>query len=122
MSVNETGSLLDGMMEDFVRMVSADDSADGLGGHGGTWVEGEGFRGFLREDRVGGTQEAQKVTEAPRFLLVTPWAVELGFHEIVRRVSDGTTYRMLSDTRNKKAPAVSAIHIAAATCERWEIE
>lgn len=122
MSVNEMGSLLDDMMEDFARLTLAEEISDGMGGRAQAWAEGETFRAFLREDRAGESAEAQRMAEAPKFTLVTPWAVELGYHEIVKRLSDGTTYRMLSDTRNKRPPVLSAIHIAAASCERWEIE
>ena len=120
--MSTTGTVMDSLMEDFVRLIPSEASQDGLGGHEQTWTESAPFPAFLREERTGEAQEAQRMTEAPRLLLIVPGDVSLVWHDIVKRSGDGAVFRMLSDTRNRQAPTVSAVRIAAAACERWELE
>lgn len=120
--MNATGTVMDSLMEDFARLIPSEASPDGLGGHDQTWTDGAPFRAFLREERTGETREAQRMIEAPRLLLVVSGDVSLAYHDIVKRQSDGAVFRLLSDTENRRTPAMSAVHIAAAVCERWALQ
>lgn len=63
--------------------------------------------------------EAQGVKE--QYRIVVPTGVNLKKDDVIRRDSDGMTFRMTSNTRDGAAPPASTVQIAKATCTPWDI-
>lgn len=56
-----------------------------------------------------------------KYRVVVPAGVALNKNDVIRRDSDGMTFRMTSNTRDGAAPAASTVQIAKAACTPWEI-
>lgn len=61
----------------------------------------------------------QKVNN--RFTLLTKKAVLLRFPDVVKRASDGKTFRITSDGDDNKTPDVASLDLRAVEAEEWEI-
>lgn len=63
--------------------------------------------------------EADDIKE--KYRVVVPAGVALNKNDVIRRDSDGMTFRMTSNTRDNAAPPASTVQIDKATCTPWDI-
>lgn len=113
-------SLLSEAMEPCV-MLDRSTQADGYGGYYSTWTDGAKFDAALVYDtsleaRVAGVQG---VTDL--YTVTTSRAVNLQYHDVFRRVSDGKIFRVTSDGDDKKTPRSATLDMRQVTAERWEL-
>ena len=95
---------------------------DPLGGYTEAWTEGATFDASITKN---GSVEAiiaeqQGVREI--FSVVTKKTFMLNYHDVIKRVSDGATFRITSNAKDLEAHPASTIQIAMVTAERWELE
>lgn len=113
-------NLLDSMMEPCVMMDKTSVS-DGMGGFTYQWREGAAFDATII--KMGGSQvivaEQQGVSEL--YTIVVHTGIQLDFHDVVKRLSDGATFRVTDYAKDNKAPAASTVQITKTTAERWVI-
>lgn len=55
------------------------------------------------------------------YTVTTARAVHLKFHDVIRRVRDGKTFRMTSDNGEKQTPALSSLDMAMCAAEEWRV-
>lgn len=92
---------------------------DPMGGYSSQWVEGATFDAFVRKEETPEITVAEKTEPKERLTIVVPKGTPLKYHSVVRRVSDGETYRLVSTLKDFEAPGASSLQIARADCERW---
>lgn len=113
-------SLLDSAMEKFV-MLDKSTQADGYGGYITTWNEGAEFQAAATFDTsiAARTAAVQGVTNL--YTITTSRAVNLQYHDICKRVSDGKIFRVTSDGDDKKTPPSAYLDMRQVTAEEWRL-
>ena len=93
---------------------------DPYGGYTESWEDGEAFDAAIIKN--GSTEasiaEQQGVNEP--FTIVTRNPFRLKYHDVIRRISDGQTFRVTSNTMDSEAPDASTVQIGKVTAERWK--
>lgn len=114
-------SLLDGMMEKCCLMIlSRADDLYGSDTHG--WTEGASFDATIIKDSTTEAVIAEKQGIKEIFTVVIRKGFHLGYHDVFKRISDGTVFRVTSDAKDSEAPEASSVKIAKVTAERYELD
>ena len=113
-------SLIDCMMESCVFMVPTR-TQDGSGGFDTEWTEGESFRAAIIRDTSTETRIADATGTVDVYTISVSRSVHLPFHAVIKRLSDGKTFRITSDNADKKTPVCTALDIAQSTAEAWRL-
>ena len=113
-------SLIDGMMDKCVIMNKAK-IADGEGGYTTTWTEGAEIDVAIVQDSSMAARVAEKEGVTSTYTLTTKKAVELEFHDVIKRLSDGRIFRVTSESGDKVSPRVSGLDMAQVSAEKWSL-
>lgn len=113
-------SLIDTMMEPCV-MMDRQTSSDGMGGFIHTWTEGAEFDAAVVKDNTLNARIAEKDGVTEVYTVTVPKGVTLDFHDVFRRVSDSSVFRVTSNIRDSKPPEVASFAFGQVTAERWEL-
>lgn len=113
-------SLLTDAMESFV-MLDRHTSADGYGGIIVEWTEGAEFKAaavfdMSMEARVAGNQGVTAM-----YTITTEKAINLQYHDVFKRLSDGKVFRATSDGDDKKTPANATLNMRQVSAEEYEL-
>ena len=111
-------SLLTEAMEDCILMDKKTVS-DGRGGYISTWEDGAEIKAAITFDssmqaRIG---EAQGVTAL--YTITTTKALNLQYHDILRRLSDGKVFRVTSDGDDRKTPKSAGLDMRQVSAEEY---
>ena len=114
-------SLLDSAMESFAMMDRVTVS-DGYGGFTTSYRQGATFSATAvfdssMEARIG---EVQGVTSL--YTITTRKSVNLQYHDVIKRLSDGKIFRVTSDGDDKKTPASAGLNMRQVTAQEFELE
>ena len=111
-------SLLSEAMEPFVIQNKLT-APDGFGGYYSQWTDGKTIlaAAVLDTSTQAKIAAAQGVTDL--YTITTAKAVTLGFHEVLKRVSDGAVFRVTSS--DKKTPTSAGLDMRQVSAERWEL-
>lgn len=112
-------SLLEEQMES-CKLYDKHTTADGYGGYDTTWTEGAEFNAAIILDtsiqaRIG---EQQGVTNL--YTVTTTKAINLQYHDVFKRMSDGKLFRVTSDGDDKHTPKSAGLNMRQVTAEEWE--
>lgn len=114
-------SLLNEYMETFAFMDKSHVS-DGEGGYTVTWTQSEAtFTAAIRFDSSVQAKRAQAEGVRDLYTIITKKSTEIDFNDVVKRLSDGTTYRVTTNGKDKKTPASAGLNMRAVSAELWEI-
>lgn len=123
-------SLLDAYMEDFAMLYKVPVS-DGLGGVISRWQEGAIIKASLTcnnstESRIGEAQGATAI-----YTIFTSKSINLQYHEVLKRLSDGKIFRVTSDGTDNKTPddsetdkakdKAAKLNLRCVSAEEWEL-
>ena len=113
-------SLLTDSFEPFV-MMDKTTVPDWYGGFRPSWAEGAGFNAAATFDtsveaRVGAVQGVTSL-----YTITTSRAVNLQYHDICKRLSDGKVFRVTSDGDDKKTPSMAGLDMRQVTAEEWRL-
>lgn len=113
-------SLLDEFREECV-VLNKTRVSDGLGGYSIAWTEGAGFSAAFEYD--GSTQAiiAEKQGFTRSYRLFVPRSLELDYHDVFRRVSDGAVFRVTNPGVDRATPKSAGLDLRLIECERWEL-
>lgn len=94
---------------------------DGEGGNMTVWTDGALFEAAIRLDssmeaRIG---EVQGVTAL--YTVITERSINLQYHEVIRRLSDGKIFRITSDGDDKKTPESATLNMRSVSAEEWSL-
>ena len=113
-------SLLTENMEDCVMLYKVP-VPDGLGGIISKWQNGAIIKAAIAyndstESRIG---EAQGVTAV--YTISTKKNINLQYHDVLRRISDGKIFRITSDGDDLKTPNSAMLNMRNVSAEEWEL-
>jgi len=113
-------SLIDVMMEDCV-MLDKRTVPDGLGGFTHEWQEGAQFRAAVIKDSSLAARVAEKQGVTELYTVTVDKGLDLQYHDVFRRLSDGYTFRITSNITDSETPSVATFQIGQVSAERWEL-
>ena len=113
-------NLYEKMMTPCVRM-ERKGSDDGEGGTRTEWIAGKRIDAAIVRDTSTAAKVAEKAGVTSVYTITTKRNVLLGFHDVIKRLSDGKIFRVTSDIGDKVSPGMSLIDISQVTAEKWEV-
>ena len=113
-------SLLSEQMES-CTIIDKTTSADGYGGVITRWVDGASFNAAIVFDTSMQARVAEKQGVTAMYTVTTERSINLQYHDVFRRESDGSIFRVTSRTQDSTAHPASTVKIAKVTAERWEL-
>lgn len=114
-------SLLDEYMEQFAFMDKTH-TRDEEGNFIVTWTQSDApFEAALRFDNSMQSKRAQAEGVKDVYTIITKKAIELNFNDVLKRLNDGTTFRITTDGKDKKTPSSAGLNMRAVSAERWDI-
>ena len=111
-------SLLTQMMEDckILNHVRIDDD---FGGYTDTWSEGATFKAAIAKNSSPEQLVAEQQGVSEQFTVVVDRNFSLDYHDVFKRLSDNSIFRVTSRTTDSTAHPASTVKIAKVTAERW---
>lgn len=113
-------SLLSDAMESCIiydkRMVE-----DGYGGFGPGYFPGVTFQAAITIDSSIQAQQAQSLDTVGVYTVTTARNVNLQFHDVFQRVSDGKIFRVTSDGDDKKTPLSAGLDMRQVNAREWSL-
>lgn len=94
---------------------------DGEGGWTTSWVAGVEFDAAIVLDTTLQARVAEKEGMTAVYTVTTDRSLPLDFHDVFRRLSDGKTFRVTSDSTDKHTPDVASFQFAQVTAEEWSL-
>ena len=112
--------LIDCMMESCVFMDKKTEP-DGSGGNNTVWKDGEPLEAVILRDTSTEARIAEAAAAVEMYTVTVSRSVRLKYHDVIKRLSDGKTFRITSDNAGKKTPVCTALDIAQSTAEAWRL-
>lgn len=95
--------------------------SDGMGGYTKEWVDGAKFSAAVNKNSSLEARVAEKQGVTDVYTVTVYKGVELEYHDVFRRKSDGLTYRVTSNSKDNETPPRATFQIAQVTAERWDL-
>lgn len=113
-------SLLDATKEKCV-MMDRTTSPDGYGGIVSRWVDGAEFDASISfDDSIEGVK-AQAAGATELYTVLTSKAINLQYHDVFRRKSDGKILRVTTDGDDNKTPKTAGLNLRKVRAEEWAL-
>ena len=111
-------SLLESAFETFA-MIDKTTVADSYGGFYSVWTQSAQFKAAATFDtsieaRIAAVQGVKNL-----YTITTTKAVNLQYHDVVKRLSDDKIFRVTSDGDDKKTPSSATLNMRVVTAEEW---
>lgn len=113
-------SLLSEAMENCI-MLDKTTVADGYGGFTTSWVEGAPFKAAIVLDNSMQARIAEQQGVTGLYTITTAKAINLQYHDVFRRISDGKIFRVTSDGDDKKTPESATLNMRQVSAEEWSL-
>lgn len=114
-------SLLDEHKEPFVLVQKSHVKGDD-GNPIVTWTESDApFMAALRFDSSVQAKRAQAEGVQDLYTIVTDTSVVLEFNDVVKRLEDGTTFRVTTNGKDNKTPRSAGLNMRAVSAKVWVI-
>ena len=114
-------SLLDEYKEEFAFMDKSH-TRDDEGNPVVTWAQSEAtFMAAIRFDSSMQAKRAQAKGVQDLYTIVTDKDIDLEFNDVIKRIDDGTTYRVTTSGKDNKTPNSASLNMRAVSAKAWEI-
>ena len=113
-------SLLDDYMENCV-MIDKTSVSDGRGGFDYAFVEGAEFQAAITLDNSIQAKIAEQQGVTGIYSVTTQKSINLQYHDIFRRSSDGKVFRVTSDGDDKKTPPSAMLNMRQVSAEEYTL-
>lgn len=113
-------SLLDEYMENCV-MIDKTSVSDGRGGFDYAFVEGAEFQAAITLDNSIQAKIAEQQGVTGIYSVTTQKSINLQYHDIFRRSSDGKVFRVTSDGDDKKTPVSATLNMRQVSAEEYTL-
>ena len=113
-------NLLESMMER-CTMLDKITSGDGVLGRVTRWQDGAQFMATIIKDNSSEAVIAEQQGVNELFTVVTAKGTGLEYHDVFRRESDGSIFRVTSNQLDSEAPNASTLKYGKVTAERWAL-
>lgn len=114
-------SLLSDAMETFAVMEQTTVD-DGHGSYTSAWTQGAEIQAAATLDTSTEARVASVQGVTALYTITTARAVNLQYHDVIKRVSDGKVFRITSDGDDKKTPASAALDMRQVSAEEWSVD
>ena len=94
---------------------------DGYGGYIDTYVEGVEFDAAIVLNNSIEAQVALKQGVTGVYTITTTKALNLQYHDVFKRVSDGKIFRVVTDGDDKKTPNSAGLDMRQVSAEEWSL-
>lgn len=111
-------SLIEEFVTDYVRMVKTA-VPDGESGHIVSWTEGKSFRAALVQKSFTEQTVAEREKVSTTYTVTVDRSVELKYHDVFKRLSDGQMFRVIS--KPIKTPPCATFQFAQVTAGEWTL-
>ena len=94
---------------------------DGEGGYINSWTEGAEFEAAITFDSSMQARTAEKSGVTSLYTITTKKGVQLEYHDVFRRLSDGKIFRVTSDGDDRQTPksASPLLQVLQVSAEEW---
>lgn len=113
-------SLID-TMKTSCTMIDKQTISDGMGGTVTQWVDGAKFEAAVIKDSSMNARIAEKQGVTEVYTVTTGKNVQLDYHDVFRRDSDGAVFRVTSNVTDSRTPAAASFSFGQVTAERWTL-
>lgn len=113
-------SLLENAYEDFT-ILNKSIVDDGYGGVTTVWTVGATIKGAMVFDNSAQMKTAMASGYMSAYTLTVKKNIELDFHTVIRRESDGVIFRLTSNSDDKKTPKGAGLNMRQYSAEEWKI-
>lgn len=113
-------SLLDEEMEK-CTLIDKRRVPDGYGGTIVEWTDSVEFDAAIVLDTSTEARIAEKQGVTNLYTITTRKAMNLQYHDVFRRSSDGKIFRVTSDGDDKKTPKSANLNMRQVSAEEWEL-
>lgn len=113
-------SLLEEFMDDCV-IINKVIINDEYGGYKTDWTEGAQFEAAITLDTSMEARIGDKQGVTALYTVTTNKALNLQYHDVIKRVEDGKIFRITSDGDDKHTPGSATINMRQVTAEEWEL-
>ena len=114
-------SLLTEAME-ACTMMDRTSTPDGYGGLDYTWAPGATFMAAIVLDNSTQAKIAAVQGVTALYTVTTRKNINLQYHDVFRRESDGKIFRVTSDGDDKKTPASASLNMRQVSAEEWKLQ
>lgn len=118
--MEESAMLVLDKMEPCERMIP-NEQPDGEGGMETVWETGDAFAASIVLQNSAEYRRAENGALRKSYSVFTDKGVELQHQDVFRRCSDGKTFRVTSDGRDRQTPACASFSFVRVTAERWDL-
>lgn len=112
-------SLLENAYEDFT-VINKAIVDDGYGGTTIEWTDGASIKGAVVLDSSMQAKIAQAMNVTAVYTLTVHKDIELDYHTVIRRESDGKIFRLTSNSDDKKTPPTAGLNMRQYSAEEWK--
>ena len=113
-------SLLENAYEDFT-IINKSIVDDGYGGTTVQWSDGATIKGAIVFNNSSQMRIAQAMGDTAVYTLTVHKDIELDYHTVIRREKDGKTFRLTSNSDDKKTPPTAGLNMRQYNAEEWEL-
>lgn len=113
-------SLLENAYEDFT-IINKSIIDDGYGGTTTTWTDGATIKGAIYFDNSSQMKVARVMGVTSTYTLTVKKNVELDYHTVLRRESDGKIFRTTTNSDDKKTPNSAGLDMRQYDAEEWSL-
>lgn len=93
-----------------------------IGGFDNVWVESEAvFKAAITKDTTLAARVAEKEGVTEVYTITVPKGLPLEFHDVVKRLEDGATFRVMSNIKDSETPPSASFQIGVVSAERYEL-
>lgn len=111
-------SLLTEAMEQCVLMDKSTVD-DGYGGYISSWTDGAKFKAAMTVDNSTEAMTAQAAGVTAMYTVTTEKQMNLQYHDVFRRLSDGKIFRVKTDGDDVKTPSSAGLNMRQVRAEEW---
>lgn len=94
---------------------------DGYGGYDVVWVNGASIQCAIVRNSSIQAQIAERQDTTAFYTITTPKNLNLQYHDVLRRESDGKIFRITSDGDDNKTPKGAGLDMRQVTAEEYTI-
>lgn len=120
MSFENLSPMMQEAAEDFCLMEFTAEP-DGEGGFVRVWKDGFVFSAIVAHDTTIVAQQAEGQGLASTYRFLIPQNVPLAFPDVVKRRSDGQTFQITTDSKDRKTPTQSTMGLSSVMAQKWRL-
>lgn len=94
---------------------------DGPFGPQFTWKDGAALRAAIVKENSLAARVAEHDGVKSLYTITAPESVTLDFNDVIRRDSDGATFRVTTNSADSKPPKTASFSFTQVKAERWDI-